>query len=84
MISEKITSKNIGNPVFLISLGVLILNDWFLKAFFYNSITGKLSDFAGLIALPFFLSLFFIKQKKLFISLLEFSLFSGKALGHNL
>ncbi len=64
VISEKITSKNIGNPVFLISLGVLILNDWFLKAIFHNTITGKLSDFAGLIALPFFLSLFFIKQKK--------------------
>ncbi|MCX2762166.1 hypothetical protein [Aquimarina muelleri] len=62
--SKKIISQNIGNPIFLISLGVLILNDWFLKAFFHNTITGKLSDFAGLIAFPFFLSLFFIEQKK--------------------
>ncbi|MBQ0740775.1 hypothetical protein J9332_41515, partial [Aquimarina celericrescens] len=62
--SKKIISQNIGNPIFLISLGGLILNDWFLKAFFHNTITGKLSDFAGLIAFPFFLSLFFIEQKK--------------------
>lgn len=33
---------------FLICLGILLLNDFILKSIFHNSLTGKLSDFAGL------------------------------------
>ncbi|MCY7387503.1 MAG: hypothetical protein LH481_05460 [Burkholderiales bacterium] len=33
---------------FVISLAVLILNDWWLKSAFPGTLTGKLSDFAGI------------------------------------
>lgn len=33
---------------FLVCLGLLLLNDFVLKSTFHNSLTGKLSDFAGL------------------------------------
>ena len=38
------------SPWFLLSLGLLILNDHVLKAEFGNPLTGKLSDFAGIFA----------------------------------
>lgn len=36
--------------------GVLPLNDHFLKAAFHNTLTGKLSDFAGCFFLPLYVS----------------------------
>jgi hypothetical protein len=48
-----------GHPVFILSVAALILNDWCLKPAFHNALTGKLSDFAGLLAFPFFLSVLF-------------------------
>jgi hypothetical protein len=39
---------------FLLSLGLLLLNDFFLKQLYGNWFTGKLSDFAGLFAFTFF------------------------------
>jgi len=45
-----------GHPLFIICIIVLILNDWYLKPVFHNTLTGKLSDFAGLFALPYLLS----------------------------
>jgi hypothetical protein len=42
-------------PIPLAALGVLILNDHVLKAAFPGLVTGKLSDFAGLIVLPILL-----------------------------
>lgn len=45
-----------GHPLFIICVFVLILNDWYLKPVFHNTLTGKLSDFAGLFALPYLLS----------------------------
>jgi hypothetical protein len=42
------------SPVFLISIGIMVLNDFVLKATFHNWLTGKLSDFAGLTALTLF------------------------------
>ncbi len=45
--------STLGNPFFLGSLGLLVLNDQFLKSHFGNSITGKLSDFAGLFVVGF-------------------------------
>lgn len=49
-------SNKIGHPFFIICVFVLILNDWYLKPVFHNTLTGKLSDFAGLFALPYLLS----------------------------
>ena len=43
------------HPVALLSIAVLIVNDHFLKAAYSNWITGKLSDFAGLVFFPLLL-----------------------------
>jgi hypothetical protein len=48
--------QKLGNPAFIVAVILLILNDWYLKQTFSNGFTGKLSDFAGLFALPFLLS----------------------------
>lgn len=45
----EIRKSEILNPFFLTSLFILILNDAFLKFYFPNFITGKLSDIFGLI-----------------------------------
>ncbi len=50
------TMRKLGNPYFIISVLLLVLNDWYLKQTFSNAFTGKLSDFAGLFAFPFLLS----------------------------
>lgn len=52
-------NHKISNPIFIFCLSILILNDWYFKTIFHNGITGKLSDFAGLFAFPFFLSALF-------------------------
>lgn len=44
------------HPAFIAALVVLVVNDHVLKAWFGNALTGKLSDFAGLFALAYFLS----------------------------
>ena len=51
--------------IFIASLALLILNDFYLKQAFHNTITGKLSDFAGLLIFPWFWSLFFKQSRKL-------------------
>ncbi len=43
-----------SSPWLVISVVVLIVNDWMLKPAFHNAVTGKLSDFAGLLALTIF------------------------------
>jgi len=48
---------------FLLGLIILVLNDHFLKEYFHNNITGKLSDFAGLYIFPVFLYSIFKKRK---------------------
>ncbi len=45
--------STLGNPFFLGSLALLIVNDQFLKSQYGNTITGKLSDFAGLFVVSF-------------------------------
>jgi len=55
--------QKLGNPAFWLSVIVLVINDWYLKHTFSNSITGKLSDFAGLFAFPFFFAALFPKHK---------------------
>lgn len=40
----------------LLAVGVLAVNDHFLKDAFHNTLTGKLSDFAGCFFLPLYVS----------------------------
>jgi hypothetical protein len=47
-------SDILTSPGFLISLSLLLINDFFLKSVFSNPLTGKLSDFAGLFAFALF------------------------------
>lgn len=58
MAKEYMSRKNrlILNPIFIISLLVLAINDHLLKEMFHNWITGKISDFVGLIILPLFIT----------------------------
>src|SRR5580765_1929588 len=48
----------LGSPVFVVSVALLVLNDFVLKAAFHNWFTGKLSDFAGLVAVTIFANAF--------------------------
>jgi hypothetical protein len=64
----------LGSPGFLVSLFVLLLNDFVLKEQFHSALTGKLSDFAGLFAFPLFWAAFFSRRKS-FIYLLTAVLF---------
>lgn len=41
----------LASPWVVLSVLVLLVNDWVLKPTFHNGLTGKLSDFAGLLAL---------------------------------
>jgi hypothetical protein len=52
------------HPLFLISLFILLLNDFYFKNEFHNWLTGKLSDFSGLFAFNVFLIAFFPSYKK--------------------
>lgn len=68
-------SKILLSPLFLISLFLLLLNDFVLKSQFHNFLTGKISDFAGL----FIFSLFFISflpKRKLIVLLSIATLFT--------
>ncbi|TDO20868.1 hypothetical protein [Pedobacter duraquae] len=55
--------KNLLSPLFIVCLVLLIVNDFFLKAAFHNTLTGKLSDICGLFVFPIFWSVVFPKQK---------------------
>jgi hypothetical protein len=44
------------HPLTLLSVILLIANDWFLKRHFAGAVTGKLSDLAGLVFAPLVLS----------------------------
>ena len=47
------------HPLFIVALACLLLNDFFWKYEYPNWLTGKLSDFTGLLVLSVFLSAFF-------------------------
>ncbi|MBQ4819065.1 hypothetical protein [Aquimarina sp. MMG016] len=49
------------NYVFITGLVILFINDHFLKHYFSNWVTGKLSDFIGILILPFLLTFIFPK-----------------------
>lgn len=57
--------KHLYRLLFLVSISLLLINDLYLKFEYHNYLTGKLSDFAGLFAFPYFLSCFFPKKIKL-------------------
>ncbi len=57
MMSGNTTRRDlILNPYFIAGLALLLINDFYLKAAFGNLVTGKLSDFAGLLIFPMFLA----------------------------
>lgn len=58
------TEKKLLSIGFIFSILLLFFNDFYLKAAFPGFISGKLSDFAGLFALPFFISILFPSNKK--------------------
>ena len=49
---------------FLIGLGLLLINDFFFKNLWPNLLTGKLSDFAGLLIFPWFWSMILPRWSK--------------------
>jgi hypothetical protein len=51
------------STLFIASIGILLLNDLYLKSHWPGLITGKLSDVAGLFALPLFITHFFPRRK---------------------
>lgn len=51
-------------PIFIISLTLLLLNDFWWKQTFHNFLTGKISDFAGLVVFPLFFTAFLPQFKK--------------------
>ena len=56
--------NQILNPIFIVCLTILLLNDFYLKQTFSNTFTGKVSDFVGLIVFPIFIAYIFPKTKK--------------------
>lgn len=55
--------QKLAHPFFIVAILLLVLNDWVFKQTFANGLTGKLSDFAGLFAFPFFFAVFFPRNK---------------------
>ncbi|MEA2205146.1 MAG: hypothetical protein QOE77_1922 [Blastocatellia bacterium] len=69
------SDKNVeilASPGFLVSLFVLLLNDFILKEQFHSVLTGKLSDFAGLFVFPLFWAAFLPRRKSLIYLLTAF------------
>lgn len=50
--------STLTSPGFLAALFLLLLNDFVLKPYLHNALTGKLSDFAGLFVFPLFWAAF--------------------------
>jgi hypothetical protein len=60
---------------FVISLILLLLNDFFFKGLFHNAITGKLSDVAGLFIFPIVCSYLMGWKKSMYVFTLIFFVF---------
>ena len=56
--------RYITNPIFVISLIILLLNDFYWKSTYHNFITGKLSDISGIIVFSLFITFFRSDWKK--------------------
>ncbi|MFY9621844.1 MAG: hypothetical protein WAQ99_18670 [Pyrinomonadaceae bacterium] len=55
--------STLTSPGFLAALFLLLLNDFFLKSYLHNALTGKLSDFAGLFVFPLFWATLFPRAR---------------------
>ena len=57
------------HPLFLLSLFILLCNDFYGKNEYHNWLTGKLSDIAGMIVLPVICRVFFptVPQKRILV-----------------
>ena len=51
------------SPLFVASVGILFLNDFYLKAYYGNLLTGKLSDVSGLFCFPLFFAALFPRRR---------------------
>lgn len=72
------------HPVFIIGLIGLLLNDHFLKDYYGNWWTGKLSDFVGVLILPLFLKfLFSVSDRKAIATTVLLFLFWKSPLSQN-
>lgn len=60
--NKKLDFAKLENPFFIVTLILLLLNDFYLKSTFHNFWTGKLSDFSGVIVLFFMLHVFVSKR----------------------
>lgn len=54
----------IYRKLFLVSIILLLLNDFYFKYYHTSYLTGKISDFAGLFAFPYFFSHIFRRNSK--------------------
>jgi hypothetical protein len=52
---QPVAGERLLHPVMLLAVGILFVNDQLLKGLWPGALTGKLSDFAGLIFFPVFL-----------------------------
>ena len=52
----------LASPLFLLMLLLLLINDFFLKELLHNTLTGKLSDFAGIFVFSTFWMALFPKK----------------------
>src|SRR5829696_9577083 len=72
---KKTNASLFFHPVFIISLLVLLLNDFFWKYEYSNWLTGKLSDVAGLVVLPIFCRVVFPKLSNWIVAIVCVSFF---------
>lgn len=57
------------HPALIVSLALLLLNDFYWKYTYHNWLTGKLSDFAGIVVLVVFLRVLFPQLSRIKIAL---------------
>jgi hypothetical protein len=69
----KLNNKYLLSPIFIVALVLLLCNDFYFKYAFHNDLTGKISDFAGILVLGFFLH--FINDQKRLLNVLIVALF---------
>jgi hypothetical protein len=63
----------LSSPLLVSSVVLLLANDWIFKPIFHNWLTGKVSDFSGLVAITLFGCAVFPKKRWLVASLVSFT-----------
>lgn len=64
---KNVQTKYLCSSFFIFFLTLLIVNDFYLKNYFHNYLTGKISDFAGLFIFPMFFCTFFERKKGIYL-----------------